>query len=133
LYGLYAIYGMSGEGIFEVEKNGSNLQAFPFYTTEGGAGFPMGLLLASDGNFWMANLNGTTAYGNIVELSPATASILQTFNVFAVNAAVGAFPSAIIEAKDGTLWGLTSEYGKALSGDFSDGTVFRFNVGLPPQ
>jgi uncharacterized repeat protein (TIGR03803 family) len=132
-YGLYTVYGKSGEGMFEVQKNGSNLQLFPFYTGQSGAGFPMGLLLASDGNFWMANLNGTTAYGNIIELSPTTATIMQTFNVFGVNAAVGAFPSAIIEAKDGTLWGLTTEYGKAPSGDFSDGTVFTFNVGLPPQ
>ena len=125
------VYGMSGEGMFEVQKNGSNLQLFPFYTSE--SGFPMGLLLGSDGNFWMANLNGTTAYGNIIELSPSTASIVQTFNVFGVNAAGGAFPSAIIEAKDGTLWGLTTEYGKAPSGDFADGSVFSFNVGLPPK
>lgn len=131
-YGLYSVYGKLGEGMFEVQKNGSNLQLFPFYTTQGGTGFPMGLLLGSDGNFWMANLTGTTAYGNIIELSPSTASIVQTFNVFGVNAAGGAFPSAIIEAKDGTLWGLTTEYGKAPSGDFADGTVFSFNVGLPP-
>jgi uncharacterized repeat protein (TIGR03803 family) len=133
LYGLYAIYGMSGEGIFEVEKNGSNLQAFPFYTTQSGAGFPDGLILASDGNFWMADLNGTTAYGNIIKISPTTATILETYNVFGVSASVGAFPSVLMQANDGTLWGATTEYGKAPSGDFSDGTVFSFNVGLPPK
>jgi|HubBroStandDraft_4_1064222.scaffolds.fasta_scaffold49999_2 uncharacterized repeat protein (TIGR03803 family) len=131
-YGLYGIYGMSGEGVFEVDVNGSNLQLFPFYTTVDGAGEPDGLLLASDGNFWMADITGNS-YGNIITLSPADGSLIQTFTPFSSSAAVGAYPMEIIQARDGTLWGSTDSFGSASKGHFGDGTVFSFNVGLPPR
>jgi len=131
-YGLYGIYGKSGEGLFEVDVDGSNLQLFPFYITVDGAGEPDGLLLASDGNFWMANLTGDS-YGTIITLSPADGSLIQTFAPFNFAAAVGAFPVMIMQAKDGKLWGTTDQYGRASTGHFADGTVFRFNVGLPPR
>jgi len=35
-YGLYATYGVNGVGLFEVERDGSNLQAFPYYNTIAG-------------------------------------------------------------------------------------------------
>jgi hypothetical protein len=58
LYGLYHIYETDGLGVFEVRPvdspDGSNLQLFPFYNTIDGGGSPDGLMLASDGNFWMA-------------------------------------------------------------------------------
>ena len=131
-YGLYAIYGESGEGVFEVDVNGSNLQLFPFYTTVDGAGEPDGLLLASDGNFWMADIVGNS-YGNIITLSPTDGSLIQTFTPFSTTAAVGAYPATIMQASDGTLWGTTDQYGNASKGHFGDGTVFSFNVGLPPR
>lgn len=132
LYGLYAIYGVSGEGMFELQTNGA-LQLFTFYTTQEGAGAPDGLLLGSDGNFWIANYNGTTGYGDIIELSPKDGSLVQTISPFSANAAVGAYPGEIIEAKDGKLWGSTYQYGKNGTGQFADGTVFSLNVGLPPR
>lgn len=131
-YGLYGIYGKSGEGVFEVDVDGSNLQLFPFYTNVDGAGTPDGLLLGSDGNFWMANLTGNS-YGSIITLSPSDGSLIQTFTPFSSTAAVGAFPVMIMQAKDGTLWGTTDQYGHVSKGHFADGTVFRFNVGLPPR
>lgn len=132
-YGLYAVYATPGEGVFEVHPDGSDLHLFPFYTHQDGAGFPDGLLLASDGNFWMANYNGTSGYGNIIEISPATGAVVKTLNPFGASAAVGAFPAEIIQAKDGTLWGLTTQYGTVPSGHFADGTVFSLNVGLPAR
>jgi uncharacterized repeat protein (TIGR03803 family) len=130
-YGLYGIYGVSGEGVFEVDINGSNLQLFPFYTTVGGAGEPDSLLLASDGNFWLADITGNS-YGNIITLSPTDGSLIQTFTPFSSTAAVGAYPMEIIQASDGTLWGSTDSFGNASKGHFGDGTVFSLNVGLPP-
>ncbi len=132
-YGLYHIYGKSGEGLFEVHPDGSNLQLFPFYTTRNGGGSPDGLLLATDGNFWVADYNGSSGYGDIITLSPSAGTVIQTLSPFSSSAAVGAYPAEIIQAKDGTLWGSTYQYGKAPAAHFADGTVFSLNAGLPPK
>jgi outer membrane protein assembly factor BamB len=133
LYGLYAIYAVSGEGLFEIHVDGSNLQLFPFYTTQNGGGSPDGLLRASDGNFWVADLNGKSGYGDIITLSPADGTLIQRLTPFSAPGVAGAYPAEIIQAKDGKLWGSTYQGGKAPQGFFSDGTVFSLNVGLPPR
>ena len=133
LYGLYQIYAESGIGIFEVAPDGSNLQLFPFYSTIAGGGIPDGLMLASDGNFWMADYNGSDAYGDIVALSPTDGTLLQTLTPFSSSSSVGAYPEVLIQAKDGTLWGSTYELGRASKGHFADGTVFSLNAGLPAR
>ncbi len=133
LYGIYAIYAKSGVGLFEVQTDGSNLQVFPFYNTIDGGGTPDGLLLATDGNFWVADYNGSTGYGDIITLSPTDGTLIQTLTPFSSSAAVGAYPAEIIQAKDGTLWGSTYQYGNAAKGHFADGTVFSLNAGLPPR
>jgi uncharacterized repeat protein (TIGR03803 family) len=132
-YGIYHIYAKSGLGLFEVQPDGSNLQLFPFYTTREGGGSPDGLLLASDGNFWVADYNGNSGYGDIITLSPSAGTVIQRLTPFSGSAAVGAYPAEIIQAKDGTLWGSTYQYGKASAGHFADGTVFSLNDGLPPR
>jgi hypothetical protein len=132
-YGLYHIYGQNGLGLFEVQPDGSNLKLFPFYTTVAGGGSPEGILLASDGNFWISNYNGSSGYGDIITLSPSTATVLQTLTPFGGTAAVGAYAAGLIQAKDGTLWGSTYQGGKAPAGHFADGTVFSLNAGLPPR
>ena len=131
-YGLYIIYAESGEGVFEVDLDGSYLQLFPFYTTVDGAGEPDGLLLGSDGNFWMANYNGNS-YGSIIQLSPTNGSLMQTLTPFSSTAAVGAYPVALMQASDGTFWGTTDQFGNASKGHFGDGTVFSYDLGLPPR
>lgn len=133
LFGLYHIYGKSGEGMFEVDPDGTNLKLFPFYTTGLGAGDPQGLLLATDGNFYIDNYNGTSGYGSITKLSPSTGKALQTFSPFSGTAAVGAYPAGIIQVKDGSFWGTTTQYGTNPSGRFADGTVFNLNLGLPAR
>jgi uncharacterized repeat protein (TIGR03803 family) len=130
-YGLYHIYARRGLGLFEVHTDGSHLQLFPFYTTLSGGGSPDGLLLASDGNFWVADINGSTGYGDIITLSPADGKLIQTLTPF--GAAVGSYPAEIIQAKDGTLWGSTVLGGSAPAAHFGDGTVFSLNAGLPPK
>jgi uncharacterized repeat protein (TIGR03803 family) len=131
LYGLYVIYAHRGAGLFEVQPDGSHLQLFPFYTTVAGAGAPEGLLLASDGNFWIASANGSTGYGNIVSISPSDGSLIQTLTPFSASASIGVYPMGIIQAKDGTLWGETDQGGNSPKGQFADGTVFKLNAGLP--
>jgi uncharacterized repeat protein (TIGR03803 family) len=133
LYGLYEIYDVRGLGLFEVAPDGSNLQEFPFFNTVAGGGGPDGLMLASDGNFWMADYSGSDGSGDIISLSPTDGTLLQTFTPFSSAAAVGAYPEALVQAKDGTLWGSTYQFGDASKGHFADGTVFTLNAGLPPR
>jgi len=132
-FGIYEIYATPGAGIYEVHPDGSSLHLFAFFTTENGAGAPDGLTLATDGSFWMANYNGTSGYGNVVQLSPSTGQILKTISPFGVNPAVGAYPAEIIQSTDGKFWGSTYQGGNSTSGHFADGTVFSLNLGLPPK
>jgi uncharacterized repeat protein (TIGR03803 family) len=133
LYGLYFVIGQSGVGLFEVQPDGSNLQLFPFYNNLFGGGTPGGLLLASDGNIWLADSSGANGSGDIISLSPSDGTLLRTFTPFGTSAAVGAYPAGIIQAKNGTLCGTTTDFGKAPSGHFGAGTAFSLNVGLPPR
>lgn len=132
-YGIYTIYGMAGAGLFEVQPDGSNLQLFPFYITVEGSGTPQTLLLASDGNFWIPNLNGTDGYGDIITVSAADGSLIQTLSPFSTTAAVGAYPATLLQDSNGILWGTTISYGKVTKGHFGDGTIFNLNAGLPPR
>lgn len=134
-YGVYAICGTSGAGLFEVQADGSNLQLFPFYTTIDGAGSPQTMLSASDGNLWIANYNGSNGegYGDIITLSPSDGSLIQTLAPFSSSAAVGAYPAELIQASNGMLWGSTYSFGKAPKNHFGDGTVFSLNAGLPAR
>jgi uncharacterized repeat protein (TIGR03803 family) len=133
LYGLYSVYGKNGVGLFEVQTDGGNLQLFPFYNTIPAGGTPDGLILASDGNFWLADYHGSDVYGDILSLSPSDGTVLRTFRPFGTAVAVGAYPAGIIQAKSGTLWGSTGEFGDYTSGHFAAGTVFKLNAGLPPR
>lgn len=132
-YGLYGIYGQSGEGVFEVDTDGSNLTLFPFYTTQNGAGTPDGLFLATDGTFWMADFNGATGYGDIIQLSPTDGSLMQTLTPFGATAPVGSYPAGIFQDSSGVFWGSTYGGGNASHGHFADGTVWNLNEGLPPR
>ncbi len=135
LYGLYGIYAIDGVGVFEVNADGSNLQLFPFYTSSPGRGTPQTMLLASDGNFWVADENGINGdnYGDIVTLSPVDGSLIQTFDSFSTTSPLGTFPTTLIQAPDGVLVGSTIQYGKAPAKQFGDGTVFTLNAGLPSK
>jgi len=133
LYGLYTLYIGGGLGLFQVELDGSHLQLFPQYnkTLNGGGGTE--LLLASDGNFWIPENPGAGNSGDVITLSPSDGKVIGRLAPFSTSAAVGAFPSSLIQAKDGTLWGTASDYGVVSKGHFGGGTVFSLNVGLPPR
>jgi uncharacterized repeat protein (TIGR03803 family) len=133
LYGLFRVYAINGTGLFELQPDGSNLQLFPLYNTIPGGGSPDGLILASDGNFWVADFAGGAGDGDIVSLSPVDGALLRRFAPFSKTASVGAYPEDLVQAKDGTLWGSAESYGNATTGHFASGTVFRLNAGLPPR
>jgi streptogramin lyase len=133
LYGLYTEYDLGGSGLFELETDGSHVQLFPLYNTTLVGDGPKGLMLASDGNFWIPGSTGGGGNGDLVTLSPSDGSVLQSFAPFGTSAAVGASPSSLLQAKDGTLWGTTMAFGAASKNHFGGGTVFNLNAGLPPR
>jgi uncharacterized repeat protein (TIGR03803 family) len=129
LYGLYTIYKIGGAGLFEVNLDGSNLKLFPEYNTTPNGVTPTGLLLASDGNLWVSQ----NLPNNLVALSLSTGTVLKTLKPFSTNAAVGAPPAALLQVKNGTLWGTTTMFGKVSAGHFGDGVVYNLNAVLPPR
>ena len=108
-----------------MQPSGSNLQTFsiiPNLPITGGTTSP--LVLSSDGNFWIATYDGSSGYGALIEISATDGSVLQTLSPFSQTANVGAIPIALVSASDGSIWGITQEYGEAPSGDYSQGVVF---------
>jgi uncharacterized repeat protein (TIGR03803 family) len=133
IYGLYTIYLIGGSGLFEVNLDGSNLHLFPEYNNTTTGGSPSGVLLASDGNLWVAEHVANNSNGDLIAVSLSTGTVLMTLKPFGINAAVGAPPAALLQVKDGTLWGTTTMFGKVSAGHFGDGVVYSLNAGLPPQ
>ena len=129
LYGFYTVYDVPGAGgIFEMQPDGSHLTVFPQFTTTAGPGLQ--LLFGSDGNLWFSQATGSSRRGNIVALTPSTGAIVKNLAPF--NASAFA-PVGIVEAKDGTLWGVSSGGIVTGAGHFADGAVFKVNAGLPPR
>jgi uncharacterized repeat protein (TIGR03803 family) len=136
IYGLYSVYGINGEGVFEFDVNGeqgNDVQLFPFYNTIPDGGTPEQVILGSDGNLWVCDYSGSTGYGDIISLSTSDGTLLQSFTPFKPSAKVGAYPFGITQASDGVLWGTTFDFGIAPKGDFAGGTVYSLKAGLPPR
>jgi uncharacterized repeat protein (TIGR03803 family) len=133
IYGLYTIYLIGGSGLFEVNLDGSNLHLFQEYNTTTTGGSPGGMLVASDGNLWFAEQTANNFKGDLIAVSLSTGTVLKTLNPFSTNAAVGAPPAALLQVKDGTLWGTTTMFGKVSAGHFGGGVVYNLNAGLPPR
>ncbi|MGA2355471.1 MAG: choice-of-anchor tandem repeat GloVer-containing protein [Terriglobales bacterium] len=123
LYGTYTGVFLGGIGVFEVQLDGSNLQLFPVYTTYP-ASSPDGLVLASDGNFWMAEYYGSVGFGDIVTVSPADGSLIQRMTPFSSTSADGGAPVELFSATGGALWGVSSLYGQAPKGSYGAGVLF---------
>lgn len=132
-YGLYSIYALGGAGLYVMDIDGRNLHLFPEYNTTSSGGSPGGLLLTSDGNFWVADSSGSTGYGDLVSISRTAGTVLHTLTPFGFTGGIGEYPGALIQAKNGTLWGNTAYYGNVPEGHFGDGVVYRLNAGLPPR
>jgi uncharacterized repeat protein (TIGR03803 family) len=132
LYGIYGTPGV-GSGVFEIQPNGSNLVLFPLIPNLlvefAGGPTSSGLVLGGDGNLWMQQSGAEAGYGEILTFSSSNGSLLQTLTPFSQTSSVGGYPSGLIAAKDGTLWGLTTLYGDAPAGSYGEGVVFS----LTPQ
>jgi len=133
LYGLYTEYDFGDSGLFEVETDGNDLHLYPLYNSTLSGGGPAGLVLGSDGNFWIPGASGGNGNGDVVALSPSDGKVVRTFAPFGTSAPVGASPSSLLQAKDGTVWGTTSQDGIVSKGHFGGGTVYSLNAGLPPR
>jgi hypothetical protein len=130
LYSFYTVYDAAGDsGIYEVQTNASNFQLLPLFTSVTGGATE--LLLASDGNFWAPRIQGSSTHGDILTLSPSSGAAIQVLTPFGTTVSN---PAEIIEATDGTLWGVAGGSGTVSgTGHFSGGTVFSLNAGLPPR
>jgi uncharacterized repeat protein (TIGR03803 family) len=123
LYGTYTGFAAGGIGLFQVQLDGTNLQLYPPYTTSA-ATSPDGLVVASDGNFWMAEFYGSTGQGDIVTLSPVNGSLIQSLTPFSSTSPDGNYPIELVSATGGTLWGVSSLSGQAPKGSYGEGVLF---------
>lgn len=124
LYGTYSGVLAGGIGLFQVQLDGNDLQLYPFYTTDQNVS-PDGLVLASDGNFWMAEFYGSDGFGDIVTLSPTDGSLIRMLTPFSSKSADGGSPVELLSASGGKLWGVSSLYGHAPKGSYGEGVLFR--------
>jgi uncharacterized repeat protein (TIGR03803 family) len=85
------------------------------------------VIQASDGNLWITNPNSQT-YGSVYTITPA-GTLLQTLPFSGTN---GAFPTDLIQASTGILYGTTHSDGTTSMGTLGYGSVFSINAGLPP-
>jgi len=127
LYGIYEDFQEGGGiGLFEVQLDGSNLQAFSPFPSFPDNALTSPLALGSDGNFWITVFGGVD---EILNISATDGSIIQTLTPFSQKASVGDCPVDLMSAKDGKLWGLTECGGKAPKGFYGQGVVFSLAVG----
>jgi uncharacterized protein (TIGR03437 family) len=121
LYGVTAGGGTGSSGTFFKFALGgtlTTLHSFVFKTD--GSGPNVGLIQATDGNFYgTTNLGGANNYGTIFKITPAGA--LTT--LYSLN---GISNAGLMQASDGKLYGI----GTTLSGVTNAGTVF--SLTLPP-
>jgi uncharacterized repeat protein (TIGR03803 family) len=119
LYGIFRVYGQAGSHLFSVGVDGSNFHKIADLPSS--AVSNTRFVSASDGNLWGVS-------GNVVQISPSTGAVLQTFFFNRKN---GGYPWSLIQAKDGTFAGTTAGGGTVSMGT-PDGVVFTLNASLPP-
>ena len=119
LYGIFRVYGQAGSHLFSVGVDGSNFHKIADLPSS--AVSNTRFVSASDGNLWGVS-------GNVVQISPSTGAVLQTFFFNGKN---GSYPWSLIQAKDGTFAGTTAGGGTVSKGT-PDGVVFTLNASLPP-
>ncbi|PWU07699.1 MAG: hypothetical protein C5B51_09535 [Terriglobia bacterium] len=124
LYGTTNEGGSDGVGtIYKVTPGGVYTQLFSFPTPKGLlllGGYPVGLMLGPDGNFYGATqYGGLFGYGVIFRFSPSGAyTVLQSMGL---HNRTGAYPSGPpVVGPDGALYGTTY-----LGGQFDGGTAYR--------
>jgi uncharacterized repeat protein (TIGR03803 family) len=127
LYGLYENV-TTGVGLLELQLNGTIVEAYPALPNFSLLTSPTSpLVRGGDGNFWMA----LTAPEEILTISSTDGSIVQTLTPFSTRSAVGDYPSYLISANDGQLWGETQIDGNTVGSEYGAGVVYSLNPTSP--
>jgi uncharacterized repeat protein (TIGR03803 family) len=123
LYGTVAQGGAYGDGaVFKITLDGTLTTLYSFNSTDGGNP-GAALIQASDGNFYgTTSDDGTYDYGTVFKITPD--GTLTTLHNFEGTATDGAGPGALLQARDGNLYGTTVNGGSG-----SVGTIFKITLG----
>jgi uncharacterized repeat protein (TIGR03803 family) len=125
-YGATGSGGTDGDGtIFKITSAGELTTLHSFDGTDGQLVYAT-LVPATNGDLYGTTVNGgANSYGTVFEIT--TAGKLTTLYNFCMQAkcADGIFPSALVQATNGDLYGTTE-----LGGANNDGTIFGLAVGL---
>ncbi len=130
LYGTTTNGGANFNGaIFETTTTGDVTPVLSFSDLSADGSAPnVGLVQATDGNFYGSASGGTNGDGTLFEITPAGAlTLLHTFDGTDGNSS-----SALVQATNGSLYGATSLGGIGTSCTNGCGTVFSLAVGLGP-
>ncbi len=128
LYGVTRPVGGSTVTVYSSTLAGS-VQNLVSITLPAAKKFGVGpLLQASDGNLWTTStVGGPSNYGQVLAVSESGAIVHQ----LPLNGTNGAFPVAgVIQAKNGTIYGTTTDRGTDTGGNLAFGTIFTIS-GLP--
>ena len=131
LYGTTRIGGTNGGAgtVFRISRNGVLTTLYHFTGGSDGASPTAGLVQGSDGNFY-GTTSGTTSagggsnyWGTVFRIS--TNGVLITLHSF-TGTSDGAYPTGLVQGRDGYLYGTTPEGGGA--NYVGAGTVFRIST-----
>ncbi len=129
-------YGTSGETVFQITTNGTFTTLYQF-SGYGDGGYPSGLIQASDGNLYGTTYGGGayagppywTEGGTIFQMTTnGTLTTLYSFSGPDGQAPQG----ALVEGKDGNLYGTTSYGGPNWQHSVNSGYGTIFRITIPP-
>jgi len=119
--------------LFEINLDGSNLQALPEFEFGCHADGFLGsvIISASDHNLWVGSDPGfgSSQPGAVWALSPTSGLPLKSFPFDGANGS--GLIDELKQAKDGTLYGAANAGGMVSKGT-PDGVIFSLHAGLPP-
>jgi uncharacterized repeat protein (TIGR03803 family) len=130
--------GASNQGtVFKITPAGAFTTLYDFCPQgapcDDGSNPRSGLVQATDGNFYgTTNFGGSFGdYGTVFKITPdGTLTTIHSFCASGIPCSDGLYPvGGLVQGTDGNLYGTTmGENGKS----FSEGTVFKISLGLPP-
>jgi uncharacterized repeat protein (TIGR03803 family) len=119
----------SGGTVFKISPGDTLTTLYTFSSVESGCNPTTGLVLGTDGNFYGTTEYGGTGYyqdGTVFKITPSGA--LTTIHNFCSQAGTlcpdGAYPTGLMLASDGNLYGTTEWGGSSTGIDEAEGTVF---------
>jgi len=87
------------------------------------------ILQATDGNLWSTAVAGGSGYGQVFAVTTNGNAVAN----IGFNGTDGSFPvNGVIQASNGTLYGVAAKNGKTSSGGYASGDIYTIS-GLPPR